>query len=175
MDDVGTDDRKKEIDPERRGFGQRLQAARKHAKRQDGGTGYTQDEIAARFGVKKATVSAWETGRGAPDAYILRALAKLYGVSSDALLWEDSLSPEAMAIAAEFDHLGERQRGAWRLAWLGFVAGTAAGGENLPAAPKDLPEPESQPNADESLNPKRRPSTVESTKPPARQSASRKS
>lgn len=159
MGDTG----KEEIDQLRLGFGQRLQAARKHAKRPDGLTGYTQEEVASRFGVNKATVSAWETGRGAPDAFVLRALARMYGVSSDALLWEDSLSPEAMEIAAEFDHLGDDQRRAWRLVWLGYVARTAEGGELLPSAPRDFPDDDSRPNTEKSVSTPQRPSTVHST------------
>lgn len=130
-----------EIDPVRRGFGMRLQAARKNARRSDGGVGFTQDEVAARFDVTKGTVSAWETGRGAPDAYVLRSLAKLYGVSADALLWEDSLSPDAMKIAAEFDHLPQAARDRWKILWLGFVARGAEGGEQLPPAPAPAPDP----------------------------------
>ena len=120
------------IDPERRGLGMRLKAARESK-------GFTQDAIAERFGVNKATVSAWETGRGVPDALRLRALARLYDVSSDALLWENSLTPEAMKLAAEFDSLNEAQRATWRLVWLGYVAGTSQGGEGLPMPPAHLP------------------------------------
>jgi transcriptional regulator with XRE-family HTH domain len=123
----------KTIHPDRLGFGLRLKAARE-AK------GLTQEAVAARFGVKKATVSAWETGRGAPDAYVLKGLSKLFDVSADALLWENSLSPAAMKVAAEYDGLSEKKRVSWDVLWLGFVAGAAPGGENLPLPPRESVE-----------------------------------
>lgn len=125
------------IDSERVGFGMRLQAARRAAPRRDGNRGYTQDEVADQFGVNKATVSAWETGRGAPDAFTLKALARLYEVSADALLWENSLSPAAMKIAAEYDHLPPSKQTMWHTLWLGFIAGAAPGGENLSMPPEE--------------------------------------
>lgn len=111
-----------DIDPVRRGLGLRLASARK-------GKGLTQDQVADRFKVNKATVSAWETGRGVPDALTLRALAKLYDTSADALLWEDSLSPEAMKFAAEFDNLTDKQQRTFRTVWMAFVADSASDGD----------------------------------------------
>lgn len=104
----------KPTDPVRVGLGMRLKSARE-AKN------YTQQMIAERFSVNKATVSAWETGRGIPDALTLRELAKVYDVSADSLLWEDSLSPEAMKFAADFDHLTDKQRRTFRTVWTAFV------------------------------------------------------
>jgi transcriptional regulator with XRE-family HTH domain len=80
----------------------------------------TQQQVGAHFDVDKGTVSAWETGRGLPDALMLRRLAKLYDVSSDALLWEDSLSPDAMKFAAQFDALSEKQRRHFKVMWLAY-------------------------------------------------------
>lgn len=48
--------------------------------------GFTQDQVADRYSLNKATVSAWETARGVPDALRLRDLCKLYNISADALL-----------------------------------------------------------------------------------------
>jgi transcriptional regulator with XRE-family HTH domain len=100
-------------DPARLGIGQKLKAARE-AK------GLTQTEVADKFGVKKATVSAWETGAGAPDAMRLRSLARLYDVSADALLWDDSLTPEAMKFAAQFDALTDKQRRSFKVMWMAY-------------------------------------------------------
>lgn len=111
-----------DIDPIRKGLGLRLASARK-------GKGMTQDRVAERFQVNKATVSAWETGRGVPDALTLRSLAKLYDTSADALLWEDSLSPEAMRFAAEFDNLTDKQQRTFRTVWMAFVADSASDGD----------------------------------------------
>lgn len=110
---------KPEIDPVRRGLGMRLASARQ-AK------GFTQTDIAVRFSVSKGTVSAWETGRGIPDALTLRELAKIYDVSADSLLWEDSLSPEAMKFAAAFDSLNEQQRRTLNAIWMAYVQESAS-------------------------------------------------
>lgn len=98
----------------RQGVGLRLKAARE-AKN------LSQHEVAARFDVKPATVSAWETGIGDPGIYRLRDLAKLYGVASDAILWEDSLSPEAMKFAVEFDSLSEDARKMLSTLWMAYI------------------------------------------------------
>ena len=102
----------------RLGIGLRLKAAR-NVK------GLTQQQVADRLGVIKGTVSAWETGRWSPEAVTLRALARLYDVSADAILWENSLTPEALQFAAEFDSLSDAQRKTLRAVWMAFVA-TAA-------------------------------------------------
>uniref|UniRef100_C5CJM4 Transcriptional regulator, XRE family n=1 Tax=Variovorax paradoxus (strain S110) TaxID=543728 RepID=C5CJM4_VARPS len=93
------------------------------------GKGMTQDQVAERFGVNKATVSAWETGRGVPDALRLRALAKLYDVSADSLLWEDSLSPDAMKFAAAFDGLNEQQKRQLFAMWEAYIREGASDAE----------------------------------------------
>lgn len=62
-------------------FGALLKAARERAQ-------LTQQMVGDRFGVGKGTVSAWEAGTGDPGAARLYRIAKLYGVSVDALLCE---------------------------------------------------------------------------------------
>lgn len=119
-------------DPVRQGVGLRLKAARESA-------GLSQIDVAQHFGVNKATVSAWETGIGDPGVYKLRQLSKLYRVASDALLWEDSLSPSAMQMAAEFDALTEKQRSLFRAMWMAFVAEAASDekvGNHIPPVPQ---------------------------------------
>lgn len=106
------------IDPIRRGVGMRLASARENKK-------LTQDDIAKRFSINKATVSAWETGRGDPGVFRLRELAKLYDVSTDALLWEDSLSPDAMKVAVQFDSLNEKQRRTFYAMWMAYIQESA--------------------------------------------------
>ena len=103
-----------EIEPIKRDVGQRLATVRQLK-------GYTQKDIAQRFDVNKATVSAWETGRGDPGVYRLRELAKLYGVSAESILWDNAPSNEAMQIAAEFDALKPSQQSMLRAVWLAFV------------------------------------------------------
>lgn len=103
-----------DIDPIRRGVGQRLAVVRELRE-------LSQKEVASRFGINKATVSAWESGRGDPGIYRLRELAKLYEVSAESILWENALSNEAMQIAAEFDALKPSQQSMLRAVWLAFV------------------------------------------------------
>jgi transcriptional regulator with XRE-family HTH domain len=119
---------------ERQALGSRLKAARELAR-------MTQQDACSAFAAKgykigKAAISAWEKGRNVPDALWLRRLAKLYNTTLDALVWEDSLSPTAMKIAAEYDNLNGEKRRQWDLLWLGYITAAADGGEKLPAAPK---------------------------------------
>ena len=118
-----------EIDPIRKGVGQRIAAARELK-------GYSQTEVGNRFGVGKGTVSAWETGRGDPGIYRLRELAKLYDVSSDGLLWDGAPSIEAMQIAAQYDGLTEKQKSTWRALWLAYITDAGENGNSLPLPPK---------------------------------------
>jgi transcriptional regulator with XRE-family HTH domain len=97
----------------REGFGLRLKAARERK-------GLTQQQVADAFSLKKATVSAWETGGGMPDALRLARLAKMYDVSADALLWDDALTNEAMQFAAQFDALTDQQQRTFRALWLAY-------------------------------------------------------
>ena len=48
--------------------------------------GYSQKEVANALNVTISAVSSWETGKYIPDPQNLKALADLYGVSTDALL-----------------------------------------------------------------------------------------
>ncbi|MDT0138077.1 helix-turn-helix domain-containing protein [Acidovorax sp. PRC11] len=104
-----------EIDPDRVGVGLRLKAAREAA-------GLSQHAVAERFSLNKATVSAWETGRGDPGVYRLRELAKLYKTSSESLLWDSAPSHEAMQIAVQFDALADRKKQTLRTLWIAFLA-----------------------------------------------------
>ena len=83
----------------RAALGVRLAAAREKAQ-------LSQLQVAQRFGLNKATVSAWETGRGVPDSLRLQELAKLYGTTPNDLLSEQAvqawpftrLTPEQFAL-----------------------------------------------------------------------------
>lgn len=122
---------------ERRALGKRLAAARALA-------GFTMQGVADAltangYPISKQGVGHWESGRNVPDAVWLKRIAKLYQSSADALLWDESLSAEAMKIAAEYDHLPESLKATWRLLWLGFITGTAKGGDLLPLPPQTTP------------------------------------
>lgn len=104
------------------GLGMRLASARKNRN-------LTPGDVAEKFGITERAVSIWEAGGAVPDALTLRALAKLYDTSADALLWEDSLSPDAMKFAAEYDNLTDKQQRTFRTVWMAFVADSAGDGE----------------------------------------------
>jgi transcriptional regulator with XRE-family HTH domain len=127
------DDRRN--DPTRQGLGLRMKAARE-------GKGLNQQEVADRLGVSNATVSAWEMGRADPGVYRLREISKLYGVAADAILWEDSLSPDAMKFAADFDALTEKQRATFRAVWVAFVKEAATDAQIEQAMPVTKTEKE---------------------------------
>lgn len=122
-----------DIDSTRVGIGLRLKVARENA-------GKTQLQVAEYFGVTKGTVSAWETGKGMPDAARLRALAKLYKISSDAILFEDSLTSEAMQLGAQFDNLNDQQQKMFRAMWLAYFEQAMSDEDvkrRLPPVPND--------------------------------------
>lgn len=47
--------------------------------------GLTQEEVAKHLGVRQATISWWESGRGFPKAQKPPAIARLYGCTIDEL------------------------------------------------------------------------------------------
>lgn len=60
-------------------FGEKLQQLRKQK-------GLTQEELAGALYVSRTAVSKWESGRGYPNIDSLKAIAKFFGVTIDALL-----------------------------------------------------------------------------------------
>lgn len=60
--------------------------------------GYSQEALAGKLGVSRQAVSKWERGEASPDTDNLIALAALYGVTLDDLLYADpSQEPEPAA------------------------------------------------------------------------------
>lgn len=108
---------------ERKALGRRLAAARTLA-------GFTMEGAAKAltglgYPVSKAGVGHWETGRNLPDALWLKRLAKLYNSTLDALVWDESVTMEAMQIAVQFDSLNESEKGRLRILWDGYVRAAA--------------------------------------------------
>ena len=73
-------------------FNEKLQELRKQK-------GLTQEELAQLLFVSRTAVSKWESGRGFPSIESLKAIAKLFSVSLDALL-----SGEEILAIAEKDN-----------------------------------------------------------------------
>lgn len=53
--------------------------------------GYSQKEVAKALSVTVAAVSSWEVGKYIPDPQNLKALADLYGITTDALLGRQTM------------------------------------------------------------------------------------
>ena len=79
---------------------QRLAERRKQA-------GLSQEALAARLGVSRQAVSKWERSESSPDTDNLIALAQLYGVSLDELLYVDDEMRDDVAFEA-VDRAAER-------------------------------------------------------------------
>ncbi len=77
-------------------MGQRLADCRRVA-------GFTQGEVAKRLMVTPQAVSKWECDSGTPDISLLLPLAKLYGVTTDALLGADNTDADFMMTMASLD------------------------------------------------------------------------
>ena len=61
--------------------------------------GYSQEELAYKLGVSRQAVSKWERAESSPDTDNLLALARLYGVSLDALLLHTPAGEAAQALS----------------------------------------------------------------------------
>lgn len=61
--------------------------------------GFSQEDLAARLGVSRQAVSKWERAESSPDTDNLIALATLYGVSLDGLLFREYGGGTACATA----------------------------------------------------------------------------
>ena len=66
-----------------KGIAQRLAARRKQA-------GLSQEALADKLGVSRQAVSKWERAESLPDTDNLIALAAIYGLTLDELLWREA-------------------------------------------------------------------------------------
>lgn len=126
-DALGRRRRASQPEDERRALGRRLASARNLA-------GYTIDQVAAALTergheISKQGVGHWETGKNVPDALWLRRLAKLYGTTLDALVWDEAISMEAIQVAVQYDALTEAQKKSFNYVWLAFVQGAKSDAE----------------------------------------------
>lgn len=51
---------------------------------------WSQDDLARKLGTKAPNISRWENNRGTPSAEALRELAKIFDVSADYLLFDET-------------------------------------------------------------------------------------
>lgn len=97
---------------------ERLAARRKLA-------GLSQEALAEKLGVSRQAVSKWERSESSPDTDNLIALAKLYGVSLDELLYVDDTIADDVAFEAA--DRAESRRGAVGAGAGAGAVGTGAG------------------------------------------------
>jgi transcriptional regulator with XRE-family HTH domain len=45
--------------------------------------GWSQDELAARSGISRRTITYWETGDRRPSSIYLEALARVFGIAAE--------------------------------------------------------------------------------------------
>ena len=83
------------------GIGTRIQQLRRKL-------GFTQEELAQRLGVTNKTVSKWECGVTAPDLYLIVPLARIFEVSTDALLGKETIPAENAR--EKYDHAYARYK-----------------------------------------------------------------
>ena len=87
-------------------FSERLVAKRLEA-------GYSQKELAELLAITPTRLNYWEKGKREPDVKFIKEIAKLLNTSGDYLLGtgfdeespENTLSPEALAIARKYEQL----------------------------------------------------------------------
>ena len=99
------------------GFGENLMRSRKKS-------GLSQEEVAAKLGVSRQTVSNWETGRNLPDIEALKALAEALEVPVEQLIYQEGRSPSRLA-RFPLD-VWCRRLGIFVLVW-GLLSGIRAG------------------------------------------------
>lgn len=68
-------------------------------------SGHSQEEIAAKLGVSRQTISKWETSETVPDIYQAKKLATIYNISLDELL---SYDIEVKEIEEAIDKVSEK-------------------------------------------------------------------
>lgn len=91
---------------------------------------WSQDDLAKKLGTKAPNISRWENNRGTPSAEALRELAKIFDVSADYLLFDETpLRPlvafrdaELLDQFTQIDRLDETARAALKRVIRAMVA-----------------------------------------------------
>ena len=71
--------------------------------------GYSQEQLSDELGVSRQAVSKWERGEASPDTDNLIALARLYNISVDNLLFESSVKPKEKEITPDKERKAKRR------------------------------------------------------------------
>ena len=81
-------------------FGEKLQGMRK-------ARGWTQEELAGRISVSRQALSKWEQNAAMPDTENVLQISKLFGVSTDYLLYDEYESDDDIpAVKEKSDSIG---------------------------------------------------------------------
>ena len=99
-------------------FGEKLQMLRK-------ARGWSQEELAQQINVSRQALSKWESGASIADTENVIALSRLFGVTTDYLLLEESEA--ASAPAAVSAPMKEKKWPVPRIAWLVVLFVSALG------------------------------------------------
>ena len=115
---------------------ERLATRRKQAGLSRKQAGLSQEALAEKLGVSRQAVSKWERSESSPDTDNLIALAKLYGVSLDELLYVDDAIADDVAFEAA-DRAAGHRGAAGAVAGGSTVGASTAGGSTVSAAAGD--------------------------------------
>jgi len=93
--------------------------------------GMTQAELAAKLNYSDKSVSKWERAEAIPDAYVLKQIAAIFGVTVDWLLQtHDGWQPQKASAGLNFRSgivVTIAVAGIWTLALLAFIIGWLSG------------------------------------------------
>ena len=70
-----------------------------------GERGWSQEQMAEKLGVSRQAITKWETGGGTPDIENLAAIAQLFGVSTDSLIFGEGAADAGSAGADRFESI----------------------------------------------------------------------
>ena len=83
--------------------------------------GYTQLEIAEKFNYSDKSISKWERGDGAPDVFVLKSLADLYGITIDDFFNEEKKRTKTSSVRRHWYITGLSVSLVWLVAATGFT------------------------------------------------------
>ncbi len=73
------------------GFGERLKKLRKQA-------GFSQTQLAEQLGISQQAVGKWETGHATPNPGTVAEIARLFGITTDAILGTEGVIPQLVTV-----------------------------------------------------------------------------